>query len=45
VGGAAYAIASESDIEVDLWIPAERSALKKLARYAEKEPEFLEVIK
>jgi hypothetical protein len=45
VRGLIGAIASESDIEVDLSDPVEHSALKKLARYPDKEPEFLEVIK
>lgn len=34
-----------SDIEVNLSVPAERSALEKLARYSDKEPKFLQVIK
>ena len=45
VGGLVGASASESDIEVSLSVPAERSALKKLARYPDKEPEFLRVVK
>jgi small nuclear ribonucleoprotein (snRNP)-like protein len=44
-GGLLGAGASQSDIEVSLPVQAERSALKKLARYPDKEPEFLEVIK
>jgi hypothetical protein len=45
VGGVIGASASESEIEVSLSVPAERSALKKLARYPDKEPEFLQAIK
>jgi hypothetical protein len=44
-GAVVGAAASETDIEVGLSVPAERSALKKLARYPDKEPEFLEGIK
>ena len=34
-----------SDIEVNLSVPAERSALKKLARFPDKEPKSFQVIK
>jgi hypothetical protein len=44
-GGLKGAAESKREIRVDLSVPAERSALKKLARYPDKEPEFLEVIK
>ena len=44
-GGLKGAAESKREISVDLSIPAERSALKQLARYPDKEPEFLEVIK
>jgi hypothetical protein len=45
VGTGIGAAASQSDIEVSLDVPAERSALKKLARYPDKEPEFLKAIR
>jgi small nuclear ribonucleoprotein (snRNP)-like protein len=45
VGGLVGASASESDIEVSLSVPAERSALKKLARFPDKEPKSFQLIK
>jgi hypothetical protein len=45
VGVGIGAAASQSDIDVSLDVPAERSALKKLARYPDNEPEFLEQVK
>ncbi|MGA9363268.1 MAG: hypothetical protein WBW16_02760 [Bacteroidota bacterium] len=44
-GGLKGEAESNREIRVDLSMPAERSALKKLARYPDKEPEFLQVIK
>jgi hypothetical protein len=45
VGAGVGAATSKSDIEVNLFVPAERSALKKVARYPDKEPKALERIK
>jgi hypothetical protein len=45
VGGLIGAAASQPDIEVSPSAPAERSALKKLARYPDQEPEFLQEVK
>jgi hypothetical protein len=44
-GAAVGAATSKSDIDVNLDVPAEQSALKKLARYPDKEPEALKRIK
>ena len=44
-GGLKGKAESRTDIRLDFSIPAERSALKKLARYPDKEPEFLDGIK
>jgi hypothetical protein len=45
LGAAVGAATSRSDIEVNLSVPAERLALKKLARYPDKEPKSFQVIK
>ena len=45
LGGLIGGSASESDIEVSLSVPSERSALKKLARFPDKEPKSFQVIK
>jgi hypothetical protein len=45
VGAAVGAAKSKRDVEVNLDVPAERSALKKLARYPDKEPKAFQVIK